>query len=132
MAILERVWVIHTTSNAEDANTGENFSLEIQTANQVADMDFPDLAKNERERGTTDEYEFDLRNYNIDHRDANPGSIRMTIHGSNAWLPRSIWVIGRTEDDRYHLLVARPNWPSNAWFSTDASEGRATRPLDQN
>lgn len=131
MAILERVWVIHTTHDAEDSNTDDSFSLEIQTADERVDLMFPNLPHDERERGRTDEYEFDLRDYNVDHLEVDPGDIRITTHGSNAWRARSIWVIGRTADGGYHLLVARPDWPHNAQWSTDFSEGRPSRPLDQ-
>ena len=138
MAILERVWVTHTTSTDAEANTGAAFSLEISGNNQVANLDFPDLPHDERERGRTDQYEFDLRNWEIDHEDVLPGNVRLTIRGGeggNAWLPQSIWVMGRTVDGQYHLLVARPDWPATAWFSTDHSDvggtARTTRPLDQ-
>ncbi len=135
MAILERVWLIHTTSTEPDADTEDGGQLEIQTATERATREAPGLPHNERERDRTDEYEFDFRGENIDVDDIRPGGIRYTTFGSNAWLPRGFWVIGRTEDDEFHVLVGRPDWPRDGWFSTDRrdADGRAepTRPLNQ-
>ncbi len=131
MAILERIWVIKTTSTKNNAETDEEFSLEIQSQGQIQTLKFPDLSHNEREKGRTDEYEFDLRNYEFDDEQLMPGEIRLLIHGNNAWLPQSIWIIGKNVEGNFKLIVARPDWPENAWFSTDSSEGQTSRPLDQ-
>jgi len=130
MAILERVWVIHTTSRQAEAGTDARFSLEIQTRSQRFAPNFPRLPHDERNRGRTDQYEFDLRDVEIDHEDVEPGNIRITILGRDRWLPESIWIVGRDRNGGFHLLVARPAWPSNAWFSTRPGD-MATRPLDQ-
>ena len=57
MAKLRRIWVIHTTSRVEDANTGDDFDLELPLKGKAADsamgkrIPFRDLPHDERERG---------------------------------------------------------------------------------
>ena len=131
MAVLERIWVIHTTPTADDAGTDEGVTLEIQSGTQRMSRPLPDLPHDERELGRTNEYEFDVRDFQLDTDELEPGDIRFTKRGDDAWLPGSIWVIGRTVGGNFKLLVTRPDWPSNVWFSTDTSEGPASRPSDQ-
>jgi len=131
MALLDRIWVIHTTSRADKSDTNDNFSLHLPATGKAADslgflLRFPNLPHNERERGRTDQYEFDVRRFGIDHQEAR-GKISMSTDGGNAWLPQSIWVIGRTIDGEDHVLVARSSWPTNRKFSTNSSEGRRSQ-----
>jgi hypothetical protein len=131
--MLQKLWVIHTTANVNNAASNFRFTLEVQTPTQRFSQDFPDLPHDERNRGRTDQYEFDLRDEEIDYRDVTPGNIRITSRAEDAWLPESIWVIGQEDDGEFHLLVGRPEWPSNAWFGTRPRNVAAqpTRPLDQ-
>jgi len=131
MAVIEDLWVIHTTSQETQANTNDNFSLQIQSQGQRAVLVFPDLEHNERELGRTDEYHFDLRDWEFDDEMIQPGEIEMITHGSNRWLPSSFWVISRNVNDEYRILIVNLNWPQNAYFSNDPSEGQTSRPLDQ-
>jgi len=131
MTIIEDLWIIHTTSKEEYSNTDDMFSLEIQSQGQRAVFVFPDLEHNERELGRTDEYRFDLRDWNFDDEMIQPGEIEMLTQGEDAWLPSSFWVISRNVNDEYRILIANPNWPQNAYFSTNPSEGHISRPLDQ-
>jgi hypothetical protein len=131
MAILERIWVVHTTSTADDAETDSGITLEIQSGAQRMSKVLPDLPHDERERGRTDEYELDLRDFQFDTDVLQPGDFRFTIRGDDAWLPESIWVIGRTVNGDFELLIARPYWPGTAWFSSDSHEGQVTIPLNQ-
>lgn len=131
MAHLQTIWVIHTTSRREDAGTDDSFFLELPLKGKAGDspigqrIPFPNLPHDEREAGRTDEYRFDVRQFRYELAEVR-GQIRLVTRGDDGWLPQSIWVIGQTADGRFHLLAAKPGWPSNGWFSTDSSEGRAS------
>jgi hypothetical protein len=133
MTILTDLFFHQTTADVRDAGTGDSFSLEIQSQGQRAVIEFPELDSDERERGSSDDYHFDLRNFNFDHELLAPGDIRVVTHGDNAWLPNSFWVTGGFGDggnDEDVGLVYRPSWPQTNWFSTDSDEGQSSWPLD--
>lgn len=141
MATLRFLWVIHTTSTRENADTEDRFSLNLRVSDfpipqgTTVTLPFPDLpSPDEKERGVTEQYLFDLRNQepriNMAFLDAE--DISITIQGRDAWLPASIWVIGEDVNSTRRLLAGVPNWPtsvSRGWFSADTSEGRPTRSL---
>jgi hypothetical protein len=141
MATLRFLWVIHTTSTQANADTENKFRLNLLASpfpfpqGTTVRLPFPDLpSPDERERGVTEEYRFDLSGVepriNMTFLDAE--EISITILGDDAWLPASIWVIGEDVNSTRRLLAGVPNWPtsvSRGWFSTDTSEGRATRSL---
>lgn len=139
MARLRFLWVIHTTANQSAADTNELFRLVLRdplTPGETVILPFPGLPHNERELGRTDEYVFDMQEADrrVDMDALRPEHIGMTIRGGDAWLPRSVWVIGQDDDNRRRLLVAQPDWPPQGWFSTQTSDanGQAqpTRFLD--
>ena len=137
MALLDHLWVIQTTSTKADADTEDSFrfGLLFTQPNPQFEiwLNFPDLPHDERERGRTDQYRF-----NID-QSATPMAMELlqsrnfaiATNGSDAWLPESIWVIGQDVSRGRRLLVGIPSWPSNLWFSTDLSEGRPQRSLTE-
>lgn len=134
MARLKYLWVIHTTSAADNADTEDTFSLQVRTPvnNQavIAQLVFPDLPHDERERGRTDQYRFDMRPFNVDMFGFREANFSIITGGSDAWLPASIWVIGQDVEGTRRLLASVPQWPSSGWFSRDDAEGRSMRALD--
>jgi PLAT/LH2 domain len=134
MAKLRYLWVIHTTSTAADANTDDRFELQVRgTVNPqaiIAQLRFPDLPHNERERGRTDQYRFSMDTYDVDMFGFDESSFSIITFGHNAWLPSSIWVIGQDVEGTRRLLASVPKWPKNLWFSTDSKEGEQSRALD--
>jgi hypothetical protein len=134
MATLRYVWVIHTTSTAANAGTDEGFELIIRSQVNpqaiVGTRRYPDLPHDERERGRTDQYRFDVRDLGVDMFGLNEDNFCIRILGDDAWLPASIWIIGQDVQGARRLLAGVPTWPDDLWFSTDASEGEATRCLD--
>ncbi len=125
MPRLQFLWVIHTTSNEQNANTNEIFRVIIRDPFNQREtvLPFPSLPHNERERGRTDEYLFNLEEQGFIEMEAlNADDIGMEILGGNAWLPRSIWVIGQDIQGGRRLLVAQPTWPPENWFSTETSD----------
>lgn len=37
----------------------------------------------------------------------------------NAWLPASLYVLGKSDDSDYQVICAIPQWPSDIWLSED-------------
>lgn len=129
MATLDTVYVIHTTSQRDGSATDASFSLLVPATGKVDPLaghferTFPKQPHDNRERGRTDAYEFDVRGMGVDHKEAR-GRFQIEIKGSDAWRPSSIWILGRLHNGRFRILGASPNWPSDRLFSTDAAEGR--------
>ena len=136
---LSYIWIIHTTSQIQNADTEDKFRLDIAhpTIPQelLLSLPFPDLpSPDERERGVTEQYKFDLTVAEGSiNTDLAASDIRITILGNDAWLPDSVWAIGEDVHGIRGLLAGVPNWPTGVhtgWFSTDLSEGAPTRSLD--
>lgn len=72
-----------------------------------------------------------MQNLSVDMFGLNDRHFCLEILGDDAWLPDSIWVIGEDVQTNRELLVAVPRWPESPWFSTDASEGRRSRCLNE-
>ena len=134
MARLDYLWVIHMTSKAANAGTDDAFELQILSVLQgtvVAQLPFPELPHDERERDRTDEYRFDVRDLDIDMFGLNEDNFCIRILGSDMWLPHTIWIIGQDTEGRRQLLAGWPEWPDDLWFSRDATEGAGRRCLDE-
>ena len=37
----------------------------------------------------------------------------------NAWLPASLYVLGKSDESDYQVICAIPQWPSDIWLSED-------------
>lgn len=135
MAKLNEIWLIQRTARENNSDTDDIFLLEMQSGGERAEFRLAGLPHDEREQGRTDQYRFDVRDFEFDDEVLQPGDIRITATGEDAWLPSSFWVIGRNVNDGFTLLVARPNWPQTGWFSANPSDvngqARPTRPLDE-
>lgn len=137
MAQLRYLWVVHTTSTAENADTEDAFTLVIYSPinpqAEVGSLSFPDLPHDERERGRTDQYRFDMRREDVEVNmfGLSEGEFALQTNGRDAWLPASIWIIGQDIRGVRSLLVDLPNWPNDLWFSRDSSEGAGLRRLDE-
>ncbi|NUU18491.1 hypothetical protein HP550_14640 [Cellulomonas humilata] len=135
VARLDHFWVIHTTSSTPDADTDDGVSIGLLFTQPNPQfeiwMDFPDLPHDERERGRTDQYRFNIveSETNISMDLLGPRNFALRTKGRDAWLPESIWVIGQDVDGNRRLLVGLPRWPATMWFSTDLAEGRPQRVL---
>lgn len=129
MADLDHFWMIYTTSTKSDADTEGSFRLGLlftqPNINFEIWLNFPDLPHDERERGRTDQYRFNIveRETPISMNLLQPRNFVIETTGNDAWLPDSIWIIGEDVNSNRELLVGIPRWPSNLWFSTDPSEG---------
>ncbi len=81
---------------------------------------FPALAHNQWEKERTDSYTFSVDS-DDDLQAVRPEQFRLVAQGRDAWLPASIFILGRSKG-RFRVLVARDNWPIEAWFSADVSD----------
>ena len=121
MAKLNSLFVVHTTKNVANAETDADFHLFITVAVPVDDAHrsvtllFPDQPHDERERGRTDSYRFDVSH---EHLYTERGlTIWMTmLNGTDGWLPKSVFLIGVTDSGESRVLGGHPDWPSGQWF----------------
>jgi hypothetical protein len=141
---LNEIIVIHTTSKRSGAQTDARFRLNLRkpTGAGFLSLDFPTHPHNERERGRTDEYRFDVRALGFNDMDflKKDKRISMTTLGGDAWLPSSLYVIGVPNSGAPELLKTHHFWQhledpdADGWFSTQESDGdgkaRATWFLD--
>ncbi len=129
MAIVDTVYVVHTTSTLKDSETDASFELLIPATGKIDPIDgflrkkFPKQPHDNREKGRTDYYEFDVRGLGVDHK-LSRGEFRIETKGSDAWRPSSIWILGKIRNGQYRILGASPRWPSKSCFSTKASKGK--------
>ena len=132
MAVLETVYVVHTTSAEAESDTDDGFVLLIPATGKqdtpsgfIKRMDFPRQPHDNRERGRTDYYEFDVGGLGVEHKEAR-GKFAIETKGKDAWRPSSIWILGKLRNGRFRILGANPRWQSGDKFSRDSSEGRTS------
>jgi len=112
VADLNKIFILHTTADKDDANTDAGFQLVIQAQPFSVIMDFPDLDHDERERGRTDEYVFDVSNEGV----TTESEIKIRMKNTDdGWLPKTMWAIGETREGQFELLAGHSEWPKG-WF----------------
>ena len=130
MATLEKLWIIAKTANVTWASTSADIQIGVTTNYRSVDFKFVGLGEDSLIEGRLYEFECDIQEARIDHRDVTPRRVRMTITSDDAWLPEKFWMLGKTDDGEFHLMGAIENWPSDAWFSTNLADGQASYRLD--
>lgn len=121
---LDTIIVVHTTKNVPDAGTNADFALEIERVSGVdgrgqllvdrITLPFPDLPHDERERGRTDSYEFEVSGRGLG-RDR-PADIYMhMLNTEDGWLPESLFLIGIGSGFGHAVLGSHPSW-NDGWF----------------
>jgi hypothetical protein len=138
MATLDMFWLIHTTSILANADTEDHqFKLGIRRAFPNPEfelwLNFPTPSYDDRERGRTDQFRFNIdeTQFKIPMESLGPINFIIRTEGSDLWLPESIWIVGRDVNRHVGLLVGIPFWPSNLVFSRDESEGISQHSLDE-
>jgi hypothetical protein len=115
MADLNRIFVIHTTANDDDANSDANFELVVtRPVGEPVFMILDTPNHDDRERGQTDQYVLDVSS--VDPRVTTESTllVRM-VSDDDGWLPKSMWAIGETTSGSFEVLAAHPEW-GNRWF----------------
>jgi hypothetical protein len=111
MPTLNTIVVVHTTATGTKADTDGQFELRIYDESEkvVFVQNFHDSPQNEREKGQTDAYHFDVSGYEIDSERISRIDMRKTSVLDDNWIPSSIFVVGLADDWSY-VLGAHPRW----------------------
>ena len=117
MAQINGLTIIQTTADVEDAETDGGFQLQIARPGGDLLRTFPDLPYDERERGRTDQYFFDLSGENV-NSDAPGFQVIMRTLSDDGWLPSSIFVIGHTPGGGSIVLGSHPTWTGGSFDIT--------------
>ena len=114
MADLKTIYILHTTNTKKYSGTDADFQLIGVLPGKDFERPFKEWPSghNEREKGRTDEYRFDVSNSGL--TTDSPLNIKMTST-SDGWLPLSMWAIGETTDNEFVVLGHHPEW-SQGWF----------------
>lgn len=120
MSKITDLWILHTIANVKNAATGDVVTYMITKGHYNYIFYDPTHPHNERERNRTDEYHIVL-NPPLDATKVEDIGIHAT--GKDAWLPRTMWLVAKYDDDKIALLGHFPKWPSNKWLSLDTREG---------
>jgi hypothetical protein len=111
MPTLNTIVVVHTTSTGTDADTDGQFELRIydESEKDVFVQRFHDSPENEREKGQTDAYHFDVSEIGIDSETISRIEMKKTTRLEDNWIPSSMFVVGLGDDQSY-VLGAHPRW----------------------
>jgi hypothetical protein len=123
---INRVLLMMTTANSDDAGTNDKINLTITTTGEeVVDFDIPDTPQDDQERGQANLY-FVPVNSPFTRNSLGSNSIRLSTSGTDAWRPASLFLFGLDDAaGRPEALVPLVNlrsWPLGQ-LSTDSSEG---------
>jgi hypothetical protein len=127
---INRLLVMMTTANSDDAGTDSTVTLRVTTSGgtEVVDFDFPDTPQEDQETGQANLYLAPVGS-GFTKASLAADSIRLSISGTDAWLPDSFFVFGFDDaagrPEFLVPLVNLRNWPFG-WMSTDPNEGRSS------
>jgi hypothetical protein len=124
MPELNAIRVIHTTADESTAETDADFQLQIFRTGEDILLDFPELPHDERERGRTDRYRFDVSGMGVDSSDPSFGLVMRMVTTTDGWLPASIEVLGETTTGQTVVLGSHDPWTDGAFDrqNPDASD----------
>jgi hypothetical protein len=124
MPQLNAIRVIQTTADVKDANCDAGFQLQIIRSGGDLLLEFPDLPHDERERGRTDRYRFDVSGMGVDSSDPSFGLVMRMVTTTDGWLPASIEVLGETTTGQTVVLGSHDPWTDGAFDrqNPDASD----------
>jgi hypothetical protein len=127
MARIKRVWVFTVTSTASHAGTNAKLLLEITCRNgERVSGELRHHRENDLDGGQEGCLSLCLSEADrID--DKNIEQVRLRIHGTDAWLPKSISVTSENVDGGITVLSDEPYW--DRWFDPEFTPGFALRLL---
>jgi hypothetical protein len=126
--VIYRVLLLVETSNNDNAGTDNPIEIRITAGGiNVMQQEIIDTSQPDLEQGTFNWYFLDVAVPFTRSDVLLNGEIRLRILGTDAWLPRTLFVLGfDTEDGRpteIVTLVSVPEW-NMGWLSTDTNEGQ--------
>jgi hypothetical protein len=132
---INRLLMLMTTADEEDAGTESDVKLQITNAagSVIVDFTVPNTPQEEQERAQANFYFVPVSpGFSLDDLDGD--SVRLNIKGQDAWLPQSFFLFGLdTASGRPDFLVPLVHigdW-RHGWLSTDSSEGKSSISLHQ-
>jgi len=138
VAILDDLWLAALTKNEDDAGTPERLNLTINIdGSDVFDRDFSlGPISSQGYQQDLDDGEAGLRRgwpvpAPFESAGLTNSSIRLGLRGDNAWGPRHVVVIARTQPSFTPgpIVTLAMETDIADWLSTDTSEGPLTMPL---
>jgi hypothetical protein len=131
--LIRRVMLLVYTGSGIDVETDNPIQLQITAGgNLVLQQQIPDTAQDDLEQYTGNWYFLDVGAPFTRGAVLSNGSIRLSILGTDAWVPKSLFVYGLdTAEGRPNEvvhLVSIPEWTLGA-LSTDPQEGAPSIPL---
>jgi hypothetical protein len=125
--VIRRVLLLVYTDGENDAETDNAIQLQIAAGgNLVLHQTIGDTPQDDLEPSTANWYFLDVDTPFTRGDIASNGSIRLSIVGTDAWLPRTVFVFGLdTETGRPNevvMLASIPEWDLG-WLSADPQEG---------
>lgn len=120
---------IHEPNRNPNADSDGSFNLVYVSKNgKRQEFRFPNQPYDQWETARTDFYTFLLTNGGDELEEIEDKQFKIVALGDDAWLPESIFILGRSKGG-FRVLVAREQWPEEAWFSTQLSDanGRAEK-----
>ena len=124
MTQINGLTIIQTTADKEDAETDADFQLQVTRPGGDLLVTFPDLPHDERERGRTDQYFFDLTGKNV-NTSVDNFQVIMRILSDDGWLPSSIFVLGHPLAGQTFVLGSHPTWTDGSFDSGAGAGGPA-------
>ena len=118
--MIEKIWLIISTSgDSNHASQSGPLTLKVK-GESYALSDIP--SHPDRGRGGSSEYSIALAEPLKLTSLQNKAHFVFKAETTDAWLPRSVWVIGKMQgEDRRYLLAHNEAWPTNGWIGTDES-----------
>ena len=121
MSELRKLFVFVTTSTCWDIHTDSSIRLVYESRDRMQAFEFGNRLCGKSEQGQTQMYSFDFPFKNIDIRDISGENFKLVAAGNAAWLPGSIFIIGKTNLNFFSLIVALDRWPEDAWLCGELS-----------
>jgi hypothetical protein len=114
--------VTQRTADVKYADTDDDFGLFVitnpdETLSGACTRKFPNLPSDERERGKTDVYTFNVTNCNLQLSGVTPSHIVIQDYGRDAWHPSNFCVQATAGGTQYNIVDG--TWPNLYWFSQD-------------
>ncbi len=131
MPQLNAIRVIQTTADETDADTDADFQLQIFKPSGDELLDFPDLPHDEREKGRTDRYRFDVSGLGVNSDDPSFGLAIRMVSSTDGWLPASIEVLGETTTGGTVVLGSHDPWTAG-WFDRGSNAAGPDRHVISN
>jgi len=121
-----QISISHKTSNKDNADTDKDVNLYLYNnyCGGSVEMLFKDLPYNDREKGGTDKYTFNVKHLNIDAKEFKIG---IGLLGQDNWLPTLFNISYMTADGKTYTYAKNLQWEK--WFDNNFWHAIPKRPF---